>query len=172
MRWPRSLSAVLLVAALAAASGCGGGGDSGGGGKTSGGCTDVSAPSPREDSNHKAPTSGLDPSKTYDVAVETNCGTFTITLDVKGSPKTSASFASLVRDGEGPAALYLRPAAGLRAWASAARTRGVTQGAPRIGPLGSAVLVAGGPVAGPHLVIVDTHAARGSRTPAAGTIAP
>ena len=34
--------------------------------------------------------------------------------------------ASLARDGEGPAALYLRPAAGLRAWAAAARARGVT----------------------------------------------
>ncbi len=80
--------------------------------------------------------------------------------------------ASLARDGEGPAALYLRPAAGLRAWAADARARGVTLSARRIGPLGGSVLVAGGPVAGPHLVIVDTHAARASRTPAAGTIAP
>jgi peptidyl-prolyl cis-trans isomerase B (cyclophilin B) len=99
VRWPRSLSAALLVAALVTASGCGGGGGGGGGGKKAGGCTDVSAPSPRDDANHKAPTSGLDPGKTYDVAVKTNCGQFTITLDAKGSPKTSASFASLVRDG-------------------------------------------------------------------------
>ena len=33
--------------------------------------------------------------------------------------------ASLVRDGEGAAALYLRPAAGLRAWAADARARGL-----------------------------------------------
>ena len=53
--------------------------------------------------------------------------------------------ASLVRDGEGAAALYLRPTGGLRAWATAARSRGVTLSARRIGPLGSSVLVAGGP---------------------------
>jgi hypothetical protein len=80
--------------------------------------------------------------------------------------------AALARDGEGPAALYLRPAAGLGAWAAAARPRGVTLSARRVGPLGGSVLVAGGPVAGPHLVIVDTPAAPASRTPAAGTIAP
>jgi len=48
----------------------------------------------------------------------------------------------------------------------------VTLSARRVGPLGGSVLVADGPVAGPHIVIVDTHAARASRTRAAGTIAP
>ena len=73
----------------------------GGGGSTkqSGGCTDVSAPSPKDESNHQAPTSALDAGKTYRVAVETNCGTFTITLDTKASPKTTASFVSLADDG-------------------------------------------------------------------------
>jgi hypothetical protein len=80
--------------------------------------------------------------------------------------------ASLVRDGEGPAALYLRPAVGLRAWAVDARARGVTLSARRVGPLGGSLLVVGGPVAGPHLVIVDGPGARASRAPAAGTIAP
>jgi len=80
--------------------------------------------------------------------------------------------ASLARDGEGAAALYLRPAEGLQAWTTAARTRGVTLSARRVGPLGASVLVTGGPVAGPHLVIVDTHAGRRSRTLATGTIAP
>jgi hypothetical protein len=80
--------------------------------------------------------------------------------------------ASLARDGEGPAALYLRPASGLRAWAADARGRGVALSARRVGPLGSSVLLVGGPVAGPHVVIVDTRPARASRTPAAGTIAP
>ena len=80
--------------------------------------------------------------------------------------------ASLARDGEGPAALYLRPAPGLRAWAVDARARGVTLSTRRVGPLGGSVLVGGGPVAGPHLVIVDAHAARASGTPAAGTIGP
>jgi hypothetical protein len=80
--------------------------------------------------------------------------------------------ATLARDGEGPAALYLQPVEGLRAWAAAARARGLTLSARRVGPLGGSVLVAGGPLAGPHLVIVDTPRARASRTPGAGTIAP
>jgi peptidyl-prolyl cis-trans isomerase B (cyclophilin B) len=83
--------------AVVAASGCGGGAG-GGGEKKSGGCTDASTPSPRDEAKHKAPTSQLDPGKTYRVAVETNCGTFTITLDPK-SPKTGASFVSLAEDG-------------------------------------------------------------------------
>jgi cyclophilin family peptidyl-prolyl cis-trans isomerase len=41
----------------------------------------------------------LDPKKTYTVTVATNCGTFAFTLDVKGSPKTAASFYYLVRQG-------------------------------------------------------------------------
>jgi cyclophilin family peptidyl-prolyl cis-trans isomerase len=93
VRWQRSLSAALLLLAVVAA-GCGGGG----GEKKSGGCTDVSAPPPRDESNHEAPMSPLDSGKTYRVAVETNCGTFTITLDPK-SPKTGASFVSLAEDG-------------------------------------------------------------------------
>ena len=41
----------------------------------------------------------LDPSKTWTATVTTNCGTFTITLDVARAPKTSASFASLAKKG-------------------------------------------------------------------------
>ena len=43
------------------------------------------------------PTKPLDASKTYDVTFQTNCGSFTVRLDVKDSPKTAASFASLVQ---------------------------------------------------------------------------
>ena len=43
------------------------------------------------------PTLTLDPKKTYDVTLVTNCGSITIRLDVKDSPKTTASFVSLVR---------------------------------------------------------------------------
>jgi hypothetical protein len=63
--------------------------------------------------------------------------------------------ASLARDGEGPCALYLRPAAGLPAWAAAAASRGVDLGAHREGPLGRGALLLGGPVAGPHLILLD-----------------
>ena len=99
MRWTRSLSAAVLLIALLAASGCGGGGGGGGENKTSGGCTDVSAPSPRDESDRQAPTSALDPGKTYRVVVSTNCGDFTITLDQQTSPKTTASFVALAEDG-------------------------------------------------------------------------
>ncbi len=44
-----------------------------------------------------APHQSLDPHTTYTVTVQTNCGTFAFTLDVKDSPKTSASFYYLVK---------------------------------------------------------------------------
>jgi peptidyl-prolyl cis-trans isomerase B (cyclophilin B) len=45
------------------------------------------------------PKTALDPKKTYDVTLATNCGSFTFRLDVKDSPHTTASFVSLVRRG-------------------------------------------------------------------------
>lgn len=48
--------------------------------------------------NESKPTKALDPTKTYDVTFETSCGSFTVRLDVQASPKTSASFVSLVKD--------------------------------------------------------------------------
>jgi peptidyl-prolyl cis-trans isomerase B (cyclophilin B) len=38
----------------------------------------------------------LDPRRVYTVTVQTNCGTFAFALDVKASPRTSASFYYLV----------------------------------------------------------------------------
>ncbi|MGH2906803.1 MAG: peptidylprolyl isomerase [Solirubrobacterales bacterium] len=49
--------------------------------------------------NVSAPKQKLDASKTYTVLFKTNCGAFTITLDVKNNPKTAASFANLVKHG-------------------------------------------------------------------------
>ena len=63
--------------------------------------------------------------------------------------------ASLARDGEGPCALYVHPAMGLSAWLAGARDRGVGTSTIEDGPFGPSVLVVGGPVAGPHLLIVD-----------------
>lgn len=97
MRLRRSVSALVLVAAALAAAACGGGGKNAAGG--SGGCTDVSAPKPKSESGLQAPTTSLDSAKTYKVKVETNCGDFTITLDVKESPKTTASFVYLADKG-------------------------------------------------------------------------
>jgi len=61
-------------------------------------CEDVSAPSP-EDRTAKKPSGDFDASKTYKVTMETSCGTFTITLDPKQSPKTVQSIVSLVDQG-------------------------------------------------------------------------
>ena len=73
-------------------------------------------------------------------------------------PTTEGRIAgSLVRDGEGPCALYVHPAGGLDPWLERARERGVGTSAVEAGPFGRAVLVAGSPVAGPHLLIVDAR---------------
>ena len=59
-------------------------------------CHAIKTPDPKV--HHVAkPTLTLDPEKTYDVTLVTNCGGITIRLDVKDSPKTTASFVSLVR---------------------------------------------------------------------------
>jgi peptidyl-prolyl cis-trans isomerase B (cyclophilin B) len=62
-------------------------------------CADVEAPPARKDGGATEPRERLDPEKTYDLVVETNCGTFTITLDQAGAPATSASLVSLSKDG-------------------------------------------------------------------------
>ncbi len=55
------------------------------------GCRKVSAPSPKGAQHLKKPALKLDPAKTYELAVATNCGSFTIRLDPSHDPKTSAS---------------------------------------------------------------------------------
>jgi cyclophilin family peptidyl-prolyl cis-trans isomerase len=62
------------------------------------GCATVDQPKPEDRSEPKS-FPKLDPTKTYDVVLKTNCGRFTIRLAVKTSPKTTASFANLVRRG-------------------------------------------------------------------------
>jgi len=81
------LPLVLAVLALAA---CGGGGD----GNSEGGA------------ESKCPTNGkqvtfpiLDPARKHTVNVRTNLGSFAFRLNVKDSPCTTSSFASLVRKG-------------------------------------------------------------------------
>jgi peptidyl-prolyl cis-trans isomerase B (cyclophilin B) len=60
------------------------------------GCRETKTPSLGKRTAPK-PTQALDPKKTYDVTLVTNCGSFTFELDVKDSPRTTASFVSLVR---------------------------------------------------------------------------
>jgi peptidyl-prolyl cis-trans isomerase B (cyclophilin B) len=87
-----SLAAVLVVSAC-------GGDDDEGESSSSSGCEEVDAPEPRPEGTRKAPEELLDESKTYRLVVETNCGEFTIELDQKSAPKTTASLVALARDG-------------------------------------------------------------------------
>jgi peptidyl-prolyl cis-trans isomerase B (cyclophilin B) len=100
---------MVLIALLAVLvfAGCGdddsGSADSGGGGETAAKsdqeCAEVEAPAAKPDGGAKKPTAKLDPAKTYEVEFKTSCGSFTVTLDVKGAPSTAASFAELARSG-------------------------------------------------------------------------
>jgi peptidyl-prolyl cis-trans isomerase B (cyclophilin B) len=89
----------LAAAALALLAGCGGGGKEA--------QTETRTPSPpeaRPGATGACPVTGkqvqiprLDPRKSYVVTARTNLGIFAFDLDVKDSPCTTASFASLVR---------------------------------------------------------------------------
>jgi cyclophilin family peptidyl-prolyl cis-trans isomerase len=105
----RRLPMFALVAALA---GCGSSAShssrAGGGSTTApspattaaaGPCRTVTAPAPKPQPHLMAPTIKLDPRRGYTVTVQTNCGTFAFALAVRGAPKTSASFYSLVKRG-------------------------------------------------------------------------
>jgi peptidyl-prolyl cis-trans isomerase B (cyclophilin B) len=106
----RRLSVLLCAVALVAA-GCGDDDDSGSGQKTEpadaapaeeqqqGQCEDVEQPPPRDDGGEAKPKRPLDAAKTYDVELQTSCGSFTIRLDQKTSPNAAASFAALARNG-------------------------------------------------------------------------
>jgi peptidyl-prolyl cis-trans isomerase B (cyclophilin B) len=63
------------------------------------GCEKVPLPKPRPAQKLPKPTATLDSKKAYQAVVDTTCGSFTITLDVKHAPKTTASFAALARRG-------------------------------------------------------------------------
>jgi cyclophilin family peptidyl-prolyl cis-trans isomerase len=96
-------TAIVLLAALATA-GCGGD-DNDKGGKaetsaaTAGGCKRVAQSAPKQGAKAPKPREQLDPQRTYEVRFRTSCGDFVVALNVKGSPKTAASFASLARSG-------------------------------------------------------------------------
>jgi cyclophilin family peptidyl-prolyl cis-trans isomerase len=59
----------------------------------------VSVPAAKPDGGQKRPAQKLDAAKTYRVAIETNCGTFTIEIDQSSAPETGASFVALARKG-------------------------------------------------------------------------
>jgi peptidyl-prolyl cis-trans isomerase B (cyclophilin B) len=99
---------LLLLALVTSLAGCGGGGDgaqpadSGGATATesgAGGCERVAQPEAKPDGGQKPPKQALDPRRTYDLRVITNCGRFTIRLDQKQAPKTAASLVALAHAG-------------------------------------------------------------------------
>jgi peptidyl-prolyl cis-trans isomerase B (cyclophilin B) len=59
----------------------------------------VPAPAPRRAAERRKPKEKLDPDATYEATVTTNCGEFTIDLDTDASPRATASFVALARDG-------------------------------------------------------------------------
>jgi len=96
----------ILLATLVFLAGCGGGNDEASSGDTSGTttttvseCADVDTPDARNPEPATAPSEPLDPAKTYTLTFDTSCGSFTVTLDQKLAPKTSASLVALARDG-------------------------------------------------------------------------
>jgi peptidyl-prolyl cis-trans isomerase B (cyclophilin B) len=124
-RVSRAILTFLVAAALAAlTAGCGGG-SSGSGTKSTpktssvvtagtaipAGCKRVEDPGARQDETHvPRPTTRL--SSSTAVAIRTNCGSFTITLDVSGAPRTASSFAALVKRGFYDRLTFHRIAAG------------------------------------------------------------
>ena len=88
---------LLLVLALSLAA-CGGD-DEGSSSSANGDCKTVDAPAAKADGGETAPTGSLEAGTTYELVVQTNCGDFTITLDPKLAPKTTASLVALAEDG-------------------------------------------------------------------------
>src|SRR4029079_5958989 len=80
---------ILAFAAVVLAAGCGGGGSS------SSGASETTT----QTSSAASQRPPLHPSKTYTATVKPREGNLSFTLDVKDSPNTTASFASLVKSG-------------------------------------------------------------------------
>ncbi len=114
-RLPVAAALALVIALVVALAACGGGGAHGGAAAQAtsqavstetaratstdaNGCATVTPPAAKAKSEPKPPKR-LDPAKTYDVKIETICGSFTIRLAVKTSPATTASFVSLTQKG-------------------------------------------------------------------------
>lgn len=92
----RALLALALLASVAA--GCGGGDDEATA-PAGGECESVEAPAPREPEAREAPADPVTAGTSYSLALETSCGTFTVALDTRLAPETTASLVALARDG-------------------------------------------------------------------------
>jgi peptidyl-prolyl cis-trans isomerase B (cyclophilin B) len=103
------IAALVLAALTLAAAGCGGGGDDQSAGTTTAeststgasapGCKKVDHPKAKDDGGQTKPSEPLAADTTYKLDFQTNCGSFTVTLDLKSAPNTSASLVSLAKKG-------------------------------------------------------------------------
>jgi peptidyl-prolyl cis-trans isomerase B (cyclophilin B) len=81
-------------------------------GSSPGSCVSAHSPAPKGAQRIPKPTLTLDPAKRYVVSLATNCGTIDIQLDVHRAPRTTASFAYLVKRGFYDDLTFHRVAAG------------------------------------------------------------
>jgi cyclophilin family peptidyl-prolyl cis-trans isomerase len=63
------------------------------------GCEPAEAPPAKPDGGARRPRNGLPPGSEQRVTVRTNCGDFTIWLDLASAPRTAASFVALAESG-------------------------------------------------------------------------
>lgn len=109
---PRAIATALAaIAASLTLAACGGDDDGNGAGKpgtgTSAaqtpppapGCQGVPAPKPKGEQSLSKPKEKLSARRAHLVTLATNCGDIEIALDVRRAPKTTSSFASLVKRG-------------------------------------------------------------------------
>jgi peptidyl-prolyl cis-trans isomerase B (cyclophilin B) len=91
---------VATLASLALVAGCGGddANETGSNGD-SGACEQVDAPAAREPETLEPPPGTLDPTKTFALVFDTSCGSFTVGLDTRLAPETTASLVSLAEKG-------------------------------------------------------------------------
>jgi peptidyl-prolyl cis-trans isomerase B (cyclophilin B) len=109
----RRLIPILLLALAPALTGCGGGKKAPAeaappppstqtqaqSATTAGGCQRVQPPPPRNPGGEKKPKHPLDSSKKWSLTFKTNCGAFTVALNLRTAPKASASLVALARSG-------------------------------------------------------------------------
>jgi peptidyl-prolyl cis-trans isomerase B (cyclophilin B) len=79
---------------------------------TPGGCRQVAAPQPRKPPREKKPTTALDAAKRWSLTFATNCGAFTVGLDLKAAPNASSSMVALAKAGYFDKTLFHRIAPG------------------------------------------------------------
>ena len=96
-----TISAILIALALVLVA-CGGDDSTnstpaGTSGDAASACEQVDQPDPKKVKLKEPPLKA--PPEGTTVTFDTNCGSFTVELDTKGAPKTSASFAYLAQEG-------------------------------------------------------------------------